>query len=303
MTSVLCRDASLKVQHRLRNEQGDNRTVEEIWLLTDDDAVNRNVSIQYKIKIIPPVSLLQTQLTMRVISARSFGSLTKKYTTFTFSPFTARSKAGGRSVELERVAVIACLAPSTWPSKAIISQLISAMDTHACTSRLFCLDLIEIAQWPATVSVHYSYLQAPQRDRSAVALFFFFLLSIAQRIGSKPPPSHMKVLSFVRDVRTFEMTPKGRGMSKTFQVFFRFCWTWTKRYLITSQARVEHVSRIHHRTILRLAARIRLPYLFLSRSLLRLPFFLKTKIKNVTRPYVGVLLSTTSTNCTSSLAA
>ena len=38
--------------------------------------------------------------------------------------------------------------------------------------------------------------------------FFFFLLSIAQRIRSKPPPSHMKVLSFVRDVQTFEMTPK-----------------------------------------------------------------------------------------------
>ena len=46
------------------------------WLLTDDDAVHRNVSIRYyKIKIIPPVSLLQTQLTMRVISTRSFGSL------------------------------------------------------------------------------------------------------------------------------------------------------------------------------------------------------------------------------------
>ena len=42
------------------------------------DAVHRNVSIRYhKIKITPPVSLLQTQLTMRVISARSFGSLTK----------------------------------------------------------------------------------------------------------------------------------------------------------------------------------------------------------------------------------
>ena len=93
-----------------------SRTVEEICLLTDDDAVNRNVSIRYyKIKIIPPVSQLQTLsfmvrtslLTMRVISARSFGSLTKKYTIFSFSPFTARSKAGGRSIELERVAVIA----------------------------------------------------------------------------------------------------------------------------------------------------------------------------------------------------
>ena len=44
--------------------------------LTDDDAVHRNVSIRYyKIKIIPPLSPLQTQLTMRVISARLFGSL------------------------------------------------------------------------------------------------------------------------------------------------------------------------------------------------------------------------------------
>ena len=34
--------------------------------------------------------------------------------------------------------------------------------------------------------------------------------------------------------------------------FLRFCWTWTKRYLITSQTRVKHVSQIHHRTILRM---------------------------------------------------
>ena len=55
----------------------------------------------------------------------------KKNAIFTFFPFycfTARSKAGGRSVELERVAVIAYLAPSTWASKSIISQSISAMD-------------------------------------------------------------------------------------------------------------------------------------------------------------------------------
>ena len=31
--------------------------------------------------------------------------------------------------------------------------------------------------------------------------------------------------------------------------FLRFCRTWTKRYLITSQTRVKRVSRIHHRTI------------------------------------------------------
>ena len=49
-------------------------------------------------------------------------------------------------------------------------------------------------------------------DGRAFGLFFFFLLSIAQRIRSKPPPSHMKVLSFVRDVRTFEMATKVRNL-------------------------------------------------------------------------------------------
>ena len=54
-----------------------------------------------------------------------------------------------------------------------------------------------------------SYLQAPQRDQLMIALFFFFFLT-ADRTTNRvqTPPSHMKVLSFVRDVRTFEMTPK-----------------------------------------------------------------------------------------------
>ena len=54
-------------------------------------------------------------------------------------------------------------------------------------------------------------LQAPHAARLRFFFFFFFfffLPSIAQRIGFKPPPSHMKVLSFVRDVWNFEMTPK-----------------------------------------------------------------------------------------------
>ena len=47
--------------------------------------------------------------------------------------------------------------------------------------------------------------------------------------------------------------------------FLRFCRTWIKRYLITSQTRVKHVSRIHHLSHL---------YLFLFHSLLRLTSFL-----------------------------
>ena len=51
-----------------------------LTLLTDDDAVHRNVSstVIVRSKSFPPVSLLLIQLTMRVKSARSNGSLTKK---------------------------------------------------------------------------------------------------------------------------------------------------------------------------------------------------------------------------------
>ena len=48
-------------------------------------------------------------------------------------------------------------------------------------------------------------------------------------------------------------------------LFLKFCRTWKKRYLITSQTRVKRVSQIHHRTIL---------YLFPFQSLLRLTSFL-----------------------------
>ena len=40
------------------------------------------------------------------------------------------------------------------------------------------------------------------------------------------------------------------GPSTPKSLFLRFCRTWSKRYLITSQTRVKRVSRIHHRTIL-----------------------------------------------------
>ena len=39
-------------------------------------------------------------------------------------------------------------------------------------------------------------------------------------------------------------------------LFLRFCRTWTKRYLITSQTRVKRVSRIHHRIILQWCIRL-----------------------------------------------
>ena len=96
---------------------------------------------------------------------------------------------------------------------AFKSQSISAMDRlqpDACSScpfSSFCLDLFEIAQRLVTLYRRFALICKPRSAIGFFFFFFFFLLSIAQRIGSKPPPSHMKVLSFVRDVRTFEMTP------------------------------------------------------------------------------------------------
>ena len=116
-------------------------------------------------------------------------------------------------VELERVpvSVIAYFAPS----KA--NRYLRWIDcSRACTScpfSSFCLDLFEIAQRLATLCRRFALICKPHSAIGRRWFFFFFfffsffLLSIAQQIGSKPPPSHMKVLSFVRDVRTFEMTP------------------------------------------------------------------------------------------------
>ena len=124
--------------------------------------------------------------------------------------FFCTLKSGRRvlicSVQLEQVPVTAYLAPSTWPS---IISAIKRLQPHVCTSRLFCLDLFEIAQWLATLLLEISfYLQALQLIcRRSHLLFFsfflFFLLTIAQQNGSKPPHSHMKVLSFAAMYKLF----------------------------------------------------------------------------------------------------
>ena len=90
------------------------------------------------------------------------------------------------------------------------------------------------------VSVSKSGLSRSAIGRqSCFFFFFFFLLSIAQRIGSWPPPSHMKVLSFVRDVRTFEMTPKIALEWETVcacAFFFLFAQTYEDTHSQTSSA-------------------------------------------------------------------
>ena len=52
--------------------------------------------------------------------------------------------------------------------------------------------------------------------------------------------------------REEEDVEKGDRRPPTWKALFllRFCQTWTKRYLVTSQMRVKRLSRIHHWTIL-----------------------------------------------------
>ena len=74
-------------------------------------------------------------------------------------------------------------------------------------------------------------------------LFFHLLLSfltfVLRKTGSKAKKRTKK-----------EKIEEGNYGPPTRKIFLRFCWTWTKRYLITSQTRVNRVSRIHHRNIL-----------------------------------------------------
>ena len=67
-----------------------------------------------------------------------------------------------------------------------------------------------------------------------------FLIFVLRKKGSK-----------TKERMKEEEIEKGDCGPPTRKVFFWFCRTWTKRYLITSQTRVKRVSRIHHRTILR----------------------------------------------------
>ena len=90
----------------------------------------------------------------------------------------------------------------------ICDGLIAAVCMHL---RSFFLVLFEIAHWLATLYWRFALICKRRSTISWWSRFFFFFFflwpSIAQRIRSKPPPFHMKVLSFVRDVQTVEMTP------------------------------------------------------------------------------------------------
>ena len=96
----------------------------------------------------------------------------------------------GRRVE--RVAVIAYLAPSTWASKAIISQSISAMDPHACTSRLLILLGLDRDRVMTTCSDSFSSLllseSAAARSVDSRAFFFFFFFYCRSHNESGPNP-------------------------------------------------------------------------------------------------------------------
>ena len=76
----------------------------------------------------------------------------------------------------------------------------------------------------------------------------FFLSFVLRRKGSKTKESMKQGEK--------ERSNCGPPTRKVF-FFLRFCRTWTKRYLITSQTRVKRVRQIHNRTIL-----YRLDYLY-----------------------------------------
>ena len=59
------------------------------------------------------------------------------------------------------------------------------------------------------------------------------------------------LFTFFKPTHTHTYKKNDNGIVSLF--FLRFRQTWTKRYLITSPTRVKRVSRIHHRTILKVS--------------------------------------------------
>ena len=111
----------------------------------------------------------------------------------------------------------ACLKVGRWHACDLLGVELEPVPTSAFKSA------IDICDWSTTFacvrplpwrsdndSQHFFWRFDPRSPAARLRFFFFFFfsLSIAQRFGLKPPPSHMKVLSFVRDVWNFEMTPK-----------------------------------------------------------------------------------------------
>ena len=87
------------------------------------------------------------------------------------------------------------------------------------------------------------------RRRREGGLFFLMKLELSETSKFSTIPVS-PIMS--KEIMKVEEIEKGDWGPPTRKVFFlRFCRTWTKRHLITSQTRVKRVSRIHHRTILR----------------------------------------------------
>ena len=122
---------------------------------------------------------------------------------FYFFFFLFCMRKSGRVVLINLVSNWSECLPSS--SKAHLTSAINRPRSHVCTH---CLG-------DRRITTRNTFLEIwPCKLRSST-VFFFFLPSITQRIGFKPPPSHMKVLSFVRHVWNFEMTPKQRKNERT----------------------------------------------------------------------------------------
>ena len=126
-----------------------------------------------------------------------------KYDFYFFFPFLHAQKQAAGVVLQCRTGVSACHCRFSAFNLAFKSQSISAMNRlqpHACTFRLFAWTCLRSRNDLRHLEI-CSYLQVPQRDRLTVALFFFFFFTVDRTTNRvQPPPSHMKDLSFVRDV-------------------------------------------------------------------------------------------------------
>ena len=228
--SCACRDASLEVQRPLWNEQGDNlkqskkntsSTCSFLFLfLHADIAQKRPAGVD--------IPILSVELELVPTSA--------------FNSYKAQStSANDRRLH-------ACTRWLPWRSEND-SQHFRDMTLQAPPPFFFLIFFLR-RRWRKEGE--------EERENELRIWDKIFLLSIAQRIGSKPPPPDMKVLSFVRDVWNSEMTPKAEmpatkpnnhGRKRYAAIIFFFYINRSQKSVVANRLTSSHAGTSSSRAI------------------------------------------------------
>ena len=114
------------------------------------------------------------------------------------------------------------------------------VDSPSCRGLVLLLSVSHLSLMHALCLLFSDFLRWVSKN-SSVKLF-----AVCRKAGKQ----HTLVRFFFYQICVLSKTAPQSEWAPESLFFFRFCWTWTKRYLITSQTRVKRVGQIHNWTIL-----------------------------------------------------